>query len=122
MYCECCDAKCDMLLGTRLKEIPSLLVLTLNRFEFDYDRMERVKINSYLEYDLECEFGQYVTKNELGAAAGAAAGAEGAGTDSLRYELYGVIIHRGSAFGGHYLCYVRDVMKEADWLKSVKES
>jgi ubiquitin carboxyl-terminal hydrolase 40 len=26
------------------------------------------------------------------------------------YELYGVVIHRGSAHGGHYICYVRDLM------------
>lgn len=27
-----------------------------------------------------------------------------------KYELYGVIIHRGSAHGGHYLCFARDLM------------
>ncbi len=31
------------------------------------------------------------------------------------YELYGVVIHRGSAHGGHYVCYVRDLMQETNW-------
>lgn len=39
-----------------------------------------------------------------------------------KYELYGVIIHRGSAHGGHYLCFARDLMHESDWEKGLVEA
>jgi ubiquitin C-terminal hydrolase len=32
-----------------------------------------------------------------------------------KYELYGVVIHRGSAHRGHYLCFARDLLHETDW-------
>lgn len=31
------------------------------------------------------------------------------------YELQGVLIHRGSAYGGHYHAYFRDLLNEGDW-------
>lgn len=36
IFCETCQSKQDMLLGSRLYELPSILVFTLNRFDFDY--------------------------------------------------------------------------------------
>jgi hypothetical protein len=41
-----------MWLGTRLNELPGNLVLTLNRFDFDYEKMDRVKINTCFEFQL----------------------------------------------------------------------
>ena len=35
--------------------------------------------------------------------------------DFKNYKLYGVVINRGSAHGGHYLCFVRDLLQETDW-------
>ena len=31
------------------------------------------------------------------------------------YELKAVIVHRGSAYGGHYFTYARDEMMEGGW-------
>ena len=42
--------------------------------------------------------------------------------DYHKYELYGVVVHRGTAHGGHYLCYVRDLMHETDWEKGLVEA
>jgi ubiquitin C-terminal hydrolase len=36
IFCDACECKQDMLLGTRLQDLPGTLVLTLNRFDFDY--------------------------------------------------------------------------------------
>ena len=51
--CECCGIRQDMWLGRRLDNLPGTLVLTLNRFDFDYDKMDRVKLNDRLEFGLE---------------------------------------------------------------------
>ena len=42
--------------------------------------------------------------------------------DYYKYELYGVVIHRGSANGGHYYCYTRDVMSHTNWEKGIIEA
>ena len=39
-----------------------------------------------------------------------------------KYELYGVVIHRGSAQGGHYFCYARDLLHETDWESGLVET
>lgn len=41
-----------MWLGTRFKHFPDILVFTLNRFTFDYETFDRVKLNTYFEFDL----------------------------------------------------------------------
>lgn len=37
------------------------------------------------------------------------------------FELYGIVIHRGSAHGGHYIAYVRDVLYESSWKDNLEE-
>jgi len=41
-----------MWLGTQFKHFPNVLVLTLNRFTFDYETFDRVKLNSFFEFNL----------------------------------------------------------------------
>jgi ubiquitin carboxyl-terminal hydrolase 40 len=52
IYCDTCQSKQDMLLGARLQELPGALVLSLNRFDFDYEKMDRVKLNDFFEFQL----------------------------------------------------------------------
>ena len=33
----------------------------------------------------------------------------------LVYKLHAVIMHRGSAYSGHYFAYIRDSMREGHW-------
>ena len=52
IHCDICQTKQDMWLGTRLQQLPGTLVLALNRFDFDYQKFDRVKLNTYFEYQL----------------------------------------------------------------------
>jgi hypothetical protein len=36
-------------------------------------------------------------------------------TKSLRYHLFAVIMHHGSAYSGHYSAYIRDCLNEGNW-------
>ena len=36
IFCDTCDGKTAMWLGTRMQELPSTLILALNRYDFDY--------------------------------------------------------------------------------------
>lgn len=108
IFCDTCNAKTNMWLGRRLQELPGTLVFALNRFDFDYETFQRVRLNSYFEYQLELDLSGYMMPNP--------------DPDYHKYELYGVVIHRGTAHGGHYLCYVRDLMHETDWEKGLVEA
>ncbi len=60
IFCDTCQCKQDMLLGTRLQELPGTFVLSFNRFTFDFEAMDRVKLNSYFEFQLELDMSGYV--------------------------------------------------------------
>ena len=62
--------------------------------------MSRKKVNDKFEFGLELNLTPYV---------------EIEGEDCYEYELQTVLIHQGSAHGGHYHTYIRDVLNEGDW-------
>ena len=43
-----------------ISSTPSVLIITLGKFDFDYIKMERVKITDSFSFELELEMGQYV--------------------------------------------------------------
>lgn len=60
---------------------------------------ERKKINDRFEFALELDLSHFTEHEESDA----------------HYELQTVIIHSGSAQGGHYHAYIRDVLGEGNW-------
>jgi hypothetical protein len=42
-----------MWLGTKLKCLPNVLIITLTRFSFDYEKFDRVKVTSFFSFNLE---------------------------------------------------------------------
>ena len=57
--CEKCDKKVDTLKRTSIKRLPRYLIIGLKRFEFDFDKMIRVKLNDYCEFPLELNMEPY---------------------------------------------------------------
>ncbi|CAD8211707.1 unnamed protein product [Paramecium octaurelia] len=103
--CELCGFKVDALKGDKIRKLPQILTITLNRYTFDYETVQRVKLNDRFEFPLEIDMGVYL-ENPV---------------ENLIYELQGVIIHRGNAHGGHYFAYFRDLLDEGDWLSHIPE-
>lgn len=108
IFCDICQHKTDMWLGTRLQELPGAFVLTLNRFDFDYEKLDRVRLDTFFGFELEMDLSGYLMPNP--------------DPDYNKYELYGVVIHRGTAHGGHYTCYIRDLLSESNWEAGLKET
>lgn len=48
--CEKCDKKVDTLKRATFKYLPKYMMMSLKRFEFDFDKMIRVKLNDYCEF------------------------------------------------------------------------
>lgn len=118
VFCETCKKKCDTILRTAISSLPDMLVLSLKRFDLDYNTFETVKLNSRCEFEQTLNMKRY-TLEGVEAIEKANAGSENSGdihTDPLggfpdenyEYKLAGVLVHAGVAQGGHYYSFIRD--------------
>ena len=99
--CEQCNTKRTCHKHLILKSLPNILVISLNRFEFNYDTMLKYKLNNYFEFPLQLEMKDYLIENHS--------------EKSTKYELTGITIHFGLSDFGHYY----DIIKGPDnkWYK-----
>jgi ubiquitin C-terminal hydrolase len=123
--CAKCDRKVDTLKRTCVKVLPRNLIMTLKRFEFDFDRMVRVKLNDYCEFPLELDMLPYTqeglarkeraTRRKQEAAERGEEVQEDVDAEPLKHDkdyyqfkLKGVVVHTGTADSGHYYSFIRD--------------
>ncbi|KAL7573772.1 hypothetical protein ACA910_007801 [Epithemia clementina (nom. ined.)] len=129
--CDRCRKKTDTILRTAVSKLPNVLVLSLKRFDLDFNTFETVKLNS------RCAFGQTLNMKpytiEGIEAMEAAVNLETSGDPSpmdtdnsdadplaalpdedYEYKLVGVLVHAGVAQGGHYYSFIRDRSPEAE--------
>lgn len=59
-YCEKCEKKVRCMKRACVKELPNVLMIVLKRFEFDYDIMQKIKINDYCEFPLKLDMRPYM--------------------------------------------------------------
>ena len=99
--CEICNIKRTCHKRQIFKSLPNILVIALKRFEFDYDTMEKIKLNSYLKFPFELDMKEYLFEENK--------------EKNTLYELTGITIHDGMADFGHYY----DLIKAPDnnWYK-----
>lgn len=75
-----------------------MLTFSLLRFAYDLKTYQRYKETSRFEFPLEIDLTEFMEDSIKHAA----------GSDAC-YELFSVIIHSGSAHGGHYHAYIKDI-------------
>lgn len=96
------------------KELPDVLFLQLNRIEYCLEKRELSKINSAFEYYDEIDLDKYTTdfkernnnKNMKISNENKDNNVENVCNNNT-YSLFSVIVHSGSANGGHYYCYIK---------------
>ena len=98
IFCEKCNKKLPAVKSQNFQMLPRILIFVLKRFEFNYNTMQKFKINDYYEFPLELNMNKYVQEN----------------TNNNLYNLKGIIIHSGSCESGHYYCYIYD-NETKDW-------
>ncbi|KAI3991058.1 hypothetical protein MKX01_017218 [Papaver californicum] len=93
--------------GVLFIDFPPVLQLYLKRFEYDFTRETRVKINDRYEFplqlDLDREDHRYLSP-------------DADETVHNRYILHAVLVHSGGGHGGHYCAFVRPTVSE-QWFK-----
>jgi ubiquitin carboxyl-terminal hydrolase 9/24 len=63
-YVEKYDKKVPTLKRQSIKKLPNILNIVLKRFEFDYETMQKYKVNDFCEFPLELDMREY-TQNAL---------------------------------------------------------
>ena len=100
---KCKGTKTDSRKYQRVGKLPPVLTLGLYRFELDYTTWQRYKINDRFEYPLELDMRQFIENPDK------------VDPEDSQYELKSIIIHRGSAYGGHYYAYIHDDLGQGNW-------
>eukprot|EP01130_Rhizamoeba_saxonica_P005207 TRINITY_DN2085_c0_g1_i1.p1 TRINITY_DN2085_c0_g1~~TRINITY_DN2085_c0_g1_i1.p1 ORF type:complete len:1235 (-),score=336.67 TRINITY_DN2085_c0_g1_i1:1644-5006(-) len=141
-YCEVCDKKVDAKRGMKIRELPDILILCLNRFEFDMRTYNMKKNTNQFSFPLVLDMEPYTENYHLEHGdsdyipdakyySTESKGSEGSpdlvlgevGKQSEHmYDLFSVVIHVGSSAGhGHYHSFMRDLLGNGKFDPSLKE-
>ena len=96
IFCDKCNKKLPAVKSQNFQELPRILIFVLKRFEFNYNTMQKYKINDYYEFPLELDMNKYVRQNQ----------------GNNIYKLKSIIIHSGTCESGHYYCYINNNQNE----------
>ena len=122
-HCEEHDKKISAQRRTFINDLSDTVVLNLKRFEFDFNTLQRRKLNDYCEFPDKIDFRPWtrdgisgkedknfideeVSENAASVESGEQVKHEAA--DKYLYQLSGVLIHSGGADAGHYYSYIKD--------------
>ncbi|KAK3747012.1 hypothetical protein QZH41_011960, partial [Actinostola sp. cb2023] len=103
--CGGCNKLVDATRGAKLRSLPSILTFSLVRFAYDLQLFERYKETQRYTFPLELDMKEFCEQAR----------------DEDIYELYSVVIHKGSCYGGHYHAYIRDVDGIGVWTSPDEE-
>jgi len=103
---DCCMKKTDSQRFLCIGRLPPVLTLSLNRIELDYTTWQRKKINDRFEFPLELDLSAFQDHEEI---------SQKTSPDDAKYELKGIVVHRGGPYGGHYYAYIKDDLGQGSW-------
>jgi ubiquitin C-terminal hydrolase len=93
--CSVCSSKQDAQKSLKFSSLPLILTFQLKRFIFDFKVLQRIKLTHSVAFDLELDMKPFLEENS------------GASEAEHVYELFAVLVHSGTAMGGHYYSYIR---------------
>ena len=96
--------KIDANIFHSISHAPEVMIFQLKRFDFDLMTAERKKVDSYYQYPVVADISMLLTENR-----------NVTDRDPCEYELCGVVVHSGSAMGGHYYSYVKNELT-GEWV------
>ncbi|KAJ3437486.1 ubiquitin carboxyl-terminal hydrolase [Anaeramoeba flamelloides] len=90
-YCDKCGKKVDALKRLIISKMPKHLIFHLNRYQFDLNTFERIKLNSFFEFPIKINLKEFLLQNENQNQ-----------NEDQNYTLSGIIVHTGTLNSGHY--------------------
>ena len=118
-HCDRCDKKVAAVKRVCIKSLPNHLIFVLKRFSYNYDIGQKVKLNDYCEFPMAINMEPYTAEclakkasadqqQEMKDGSTTEVSPTRTGNATYEYRLVGVIIHRGTADGGHYYSLIMD--------------
>lgn len=102
--CESCNLQVQSTKTLTLKSLPQVLCVQLKRFRHDHFSS---KVNNAVEYPVDgLDLRHFLHKEFIGSPL----------SSSSEYDLLGIVNHRGSFNGGHYVAYCRN-LQTGRWLE-----
>ena len=126
-FCEKCNTKVKAEKYTSFEYFPKILFLQLGRFYYDFTTEQREKINDRVPFPLILNCNKYLKEyKDIIYNEKESENDEYCLDDSEEkinnyikegnnvYELFSIVIHSGSANGGHYYAYIKS-FEDGDW-------
>ncbi|XP_040263748.1 ubiquitin carboxyl-terminal hydrolase 24 isoform X2 [Bufo bufo] len=119
-YCEKCKEKRTTVKRTCIKSLPSVLVIHLMRFGFDWESGRSIKYDEQIKFPWLLNMEPYTVSGMARQDSSSEVGDNGRHMDpsggsprkkvapTENYELVGVIVHSGQAHAGHYYSFIKD--------------
>ena len=101
--CPQCNKKFPAIKSQNFKTLPRIFMFVLKRFEFNFQTMQKTKINDYYEFPMILDMNKY-TEEFINNKK----------SEDNKYKLKSIIIHSGNCDAGHYYAYILDE-KSQEW-------
>lgn len=88
---ESLGKRIDIVKFSRVRKAPDFLILQLKRFEYNLTTWQRYKVNDKFEFPTKFDLSRLMEDE----------------SQHSEYTLTGMVIHNGTAEGGHYTSYVK---------------
>lgn len=112
--CDRCGNKTPALRRVSIKYLPNILFITLQRFEYNYDTMKRIKLFDSCDFPMDLDMTSFTqeTINHNNCEKETVLANEIYNKkypdDYYKYSLKGIIIHSGTADSGYYYSLIKD--------------
>ncbi|CAL8351436.1 unnamed protein product, partial [Boreogadus saida] len=114
MYtCSQCGKKVRAEKRACFKKLPRILSFNTMRYTFNMVTMMKEKVNTHFSFPLRLNMTTYTEDFLMGKGdrkEGSREEGEAKGAESYEYDLIGVTVHTGTADGGHYYSFIRDIV------------
>ncbi|KAE9007162.1 hypothetical protein PF011_g11249 [Phytophthora fragariae] len=118
-----------------ISKLPAYLIIHLKRFEFDFEKMQQIKLHDRFEFPTELDMYPYTKEGQQEKRKRSASSADDDATshdvrlstssenaddgrttapEYSQYELVGTVVHLGTANSGHYYSFLRDQQVSRD--------
>uniref|UniRef100_A0A3P9L1X7 Ubiquitin carboxyl-terminal hydrolase 34 n=1 Tax=Oryzias latipes TaxID=8090 RepID=A0A3P9L1X7_ORYLA len=92
------------------KKLPRILSFNTMRYTFNMVTMMKEKVNTHFSFPLRLDMTSYTEDFLMGKGERKDFREERKATESYEYDLIGVTVHTGTADGGHYYSFIRDII------------
>ncbi|KAK1171274.1 hypothetical protein AOXY_G6034 [Acipenser oxyrinchus oxyrinchus] len=114
MYtCSQCGKKVRAEKRACFKKLPRILSFNTMRYTFNMVTMMKEKVNTHFSFPLRLDMTPYTEDFLMGKCErkdGFRDEGEAKPAESYEYDLIGVTVHTGTADGGHYYSFIRDIV------------